>query len=107
MTRGDVVVVAMQGDNGKPRPAVVVQNDDLIDSYSVVLVPLTSDLVAASQIRVQIEPRPETGLRLVSQAMIDRVGAARREVVGQVIGRLTDADMDRIDTSLAYLLGLD
>jgi mRNA-degrading endonuclease toxin of MazEF toxin-antitoxin module len=27
VTRGDIVTVALQGDHGKPRPALIVQSD--------------------------------------------------------------------------------
>lgn len=44
MQRGDLVMVSLQGDYGKPRPALVVQSDLLTDLESVVLCPVTSDL---------------------------------------------------------------
>ena len=41
--RGDLVVVAVPGDNGKPRPAVVVQADVFNETHvSVTLVSVTS-----------------------------------------------------------------
>ena len=42
--RGDVVVVAISGDYGKPRPAIVVQSDSFHDHPSVTIVPVTSTL---------------------------------------------------------------
>ncbi len=46
--RGDLVTIALQGDFGKPRPALVIQAD-LFDAHaSVTLLPITSTLVAGS-----------------------------------------------------------
>ncbi len=44
MRRGDLVTVALQGDLGKPRPALVIQSD-LFDAHpSVAILPLTSEM---------------------------------------------------------------
>jgi len=45
--RGDVVTVALQGDHGKPRPALVIQSDLVADHPSIVVLPLTSTLTSA------------------------------------------------------------
>jgi mRNA interferase MazF len=40
MKRGDLVIVSLPGDYGKPRPAVVLQNDRLegrLESYVIAL----------------------------------------------------------------------
>lgn len=46
MTRGDLVTVAMQGDLGKPRPALVIQSDLFSDHATVTILPVTSTLIA-------------------------------------------------------------
>lgn len=60
MQRGDLVTVSLQGDYGKPRPALIVQSDLLTDLESVVLCPVTSDLRNAA-FRVTVEPNPANG----------------------------------------------
>jgi mRNA interferase MazF len=46
--RGDVVIIAMQGDYGKPRPALVIQSDLFNDTHSSITVaPVTSTIVDA------------------------------------------------------------
>ncbi len=42
MKRGDLVTIAVAGDYGKPRPALVVQADALISLPSVTVLRLTS-----------------------------------------------------------------
>jgi mRNA interferase MazF len=107
MRRGDVVVVATAGDYGKPRPAVVVQTDAFPESHaSVVICQMTSELVEAPDFRITIESRPDNGLRERSQIMADKPVTVRRERVGQVIGHLTPDEVAKLDTAVAFVMGL-
>ncbi len=107
MKRGDVVLAAFSGDYGKPRPAVVVQTDLANPTHaSVVLCPLTSTLRDAPLFRLDVTPGPGTGLEKSSQIMVDKIGTLRRDRVGRVVGRLDDADLVRLNRSLAFWLGL-
>ncbi len=106
MRRGDIVVVAAAGDYGKPRPAVVVQSNAFPETHpSVVICQMTSDVVNAPDFRVTIEPNEENGLRTRSQVMADKPVTVRRERIGQLIGRLTDADIGRLNIALAFVMG--
>ena len=106
MRRGDIVVVAAAGDYGKPRPAVVVQTNAFPETHpSVVICQMTSDVVNAPDFRVTIEPNEENGLRTPSQVMADKPVTVRRERIGQLIGRLTDADIGRLNIALAFVMG--
>ncbi len=74
MKRGDIVTVAVSGDYGKPRPAVVVQTDLLNDTHaSVVVCLVTSALVDAPLLRLSVEPSARNGLQRRSQVMADKV----------------------------------
>jgi mRNA interferase MazF len=106
MSRGDLVIVAAPGDYGKPRPAVIVQSNAIPENHaSVVICPMTSDLVGAD-FRITIEPGLETGLRVRSQVMADEPVTVRRERIGQRIGRLGAADLARLNVALALVMGL-
>lgn len=105
MKRGSVVIVALQGDYGKPRPALIVQADMFSSLPSVTILPITSDLRFTPIYRVTIEPTPENGLRKPSQIMIDKPQAIAREKVGQVVGHLEDETMMAVSQSLALFLG--
>jgi mRNA interferase MazF len=105
--RGDVVVVAMQGDYGKPRPALVVQSDLFNDTHaSITVVPVTSTIVDTPLFRVTVEPSRRNGLRLVSQIMVDKVTTVRRQRLGQTIGRLEEDVMLRVSRALALWFGI-
>jgi mRNA interferase MazF len=107
MKRGDVVIVAAAGDYGKPRPAVVVQTDAFPETHpSVVICQMTSDVVDAPDFRITIEPNEENGLRTRSQVVADKPVTVRRERIGQLVGRLTDADVGRLNIVLAFVMGL-
>jgi mRNA interferase MazF len=107
MRRGDFVTVATQGDYGKPRPALVVQND-LFDALpSVVILPLTSLLRDdADQIRIDVAPSGENGLREKSQIAVDKVTVIPVAKVGKTIGRADDALMLRVTRAMALFLGV-
>ncbi len=106
MRRGDVVIVAAPGDYGKPRPAVIVQSDAIPDSHTpVVICPMTS-AIAEADFRITVEPEAGTGLQLRSQIMADKPVTIRRERIGQRIGRLSDHDIRRLNTALAFVIGL-
>lgn len=62
MTRGDFVTIAMQGDFGKPRPALVIQADHFGEHATVTVLPVTSTLVApAPLLRVTVQPSAANG----------------------------------------------
>ena len=106
MSRGDIVTIALQGDHGKPRPAVIVQTDLPLGTDHVALLPLTSFATDAPLIRVRIEAAPETGLSVPSFAMLDRLTRARRAKIGGVIGRADGTAMLAINRALAVFLGI-
>ncbi len=100
------MTVALQGDQGKPRPALVVQSDHFGDLASVTVLPITGTLVDAPLLRVPIEPSEENGLARRSQIMVDKPQTPSRSKLGPVIGRLDDATMMTINRVLAVFLGL-
>ena len=106
MRRGDIVTVALQGDHGKPRPALIVQSDQFTASTHVAVLLLTSFQVDAPLLRVAIAVTAETGLTGPSSAMLDRITTAPRGKIGAVIGHLDDATMLMVNRALAVFLGL-
>lgn len=106
MKRGDVVTVALQGDFGKPRPALVVQADVYAAHTSVTILPITSTRIDAPLLRVVLAPSVGNGLTRSSQVMIDKTMTVRRERLGEVIGRVTPDELLEIDRRLAVFLGI-
>ena len=107
MKRGDIVIVAMSGDYGKTRPAVVVQHDLANETHaSVVVCPLSSHILDAPLFRVTVSPASGNGLQTPSQIMVDKVTAVKRIRVRDVVGRLDDETLVQINRTLALWLGL-
>lgn len=107
MRRGDAVVVAASGDYGKPRPAVIVQTGAFPESHaSVIVCQMTSELAEAPDFRLTIQPHPGDGLRTPSQIMVDKPVTLHRRRVGKVIGHLTPEEAVRLDTAIAFVMGL-
>ncbi len=106
MKRGDLVTVALQGEHGKPRPALVVQSDMFPDTTSVVVLLITSALVDTPLIRLDVEPTPETGLRKPSQVMVDKPMTVSVQKLGTAFGRLDDTAMLAVNRAMLLFLGL-
>ncbi|MBH2009239.1 MAG: type II toxin-antitoxin system PemK/MazF family toxin [Xanthomonadaceae bacterium] len=105
MRRGDLVTVALQGDLGKPRPALVIQSD-LFDMHpSITILPVTGELRAAPLFRISVNPNELNALTKPSQVMVDKPQSVAREKVGSVIGRLDDETMLAVNRALAVFLG--
>ena len=104
--RGDLVTIAMQGDFGKPRPALIIQAD-LFDEHSTVTVlPVTSSLVAAPLLRVNVQPSTRNGLQKLSQVMVDKAMTVKRDKLGQSFGRIDAEAMVEVERCLAVFLGI-
>jgi mRNA interferase MazF len=106
MKRGDLVTVAVSGDYGKPRPALVVQADAFDLHPSVIVLPLTSEIRDAPLFRVTVPARKETGLRKLSHIMVDKATTVPRTKLGPRIGRVDAATMRSVDVALRGFLGL-
>ena len=104
--RGNLITVALQGDYGKARPAVVIQSDLFDEHPSVALLPLTSDLRDTPLFRITIDPSPENGLRQRSQIMVDKIHTVPRAKIGPSLGRLSDDEQIAVNRSLMLFLGL-
>ncbi|TNF55765.1 MAG: type II toxin-antitoxin system PemK/MazF family toxin [Gammaproteobacteria bacterium] len=104
--RGDLVTVAMPGDLGKPRPALVIQSDQFDEHPSVTLLPVTSTLVTAPLLRITLEPSEENGLRKISQVMVDKAITVKRDKVGPAIGRIGPKVLLEVERSLALFFGI-
>ena len=106
MRRGDLVTVAISGDFGKPRPALVVQSDHFDQTGTVTVLLVSGTLVVAPLLRVTVEPTSENGLRKASQVMVDKAVSVRREKLSPPFGSLGEDAMLSVSRSLAVFLGI-
>ena len=107
MNRGDFVTIALQGDFGKPRPAMVVQADSFNQDHpSVTVLPVTSELVNAPLFRIMVEPNATNGLGKRSQIMVDKAVTLKRDKIGTTFGKADDSLMLAVNRSIAMFLGI-
>jgi mRNA interferase MazF len=105
--RGDLVILVIPGDLGKPRPGVVVQADELGDATtSVIVCPMSSDLAQATRLRPIVQPTTANGLQKASQIMVDKLTALRRDRIRRVFGHLDAGAIEQLDRALLLVLGL-
>ena len=107
MRRGEIwTVAAGSGYAGKPRPAVVLQDDSFDATASITICVFTSDETDAPLFRLAIEPSPMNGLRVLSRLMVDKIVTVPKVRLGERIGRLEDADIVRLNRAVLVFLGL-
>ena len=109
MKRGAIVVVAARGAyTGKPPPALVIQSDLFNPTHaSVTICPITTNCVDAPLFRLSLPPASRTGLRGVSQVMIDKIVSVPRGAIAREIGECNAADLAAVDDGLRRWLGLE
>ena len=106
MIRGDFVTIAMQGDFGKPRPALVIQANQFDEHATVTVLPVTSTLVAAPLLRITVQPSAKNGLEKPSQVMVDKALTVKRDKAGQAFGSIDADTMVEVERCLAVFLGI-
>lgn len=107
MRRGEIWTVAGGPDYaGKPRPAVVIQDDAFDATASVTICPFTTHVIDAPLMRLPIEPSDRNGLRATSHLMIDKITTVSKRKLEGRIGRLSDEDVVRMNRAVVVFLGL-
>ena len=108
MKRGEIwTVSAGKGYAGKPRPAVIIQDNHFDATASIAVCVFTTDPTDAPLIRLVVEPSAtETGLRDNRGLMVDKITTVPKNKVGERVGRLDDADIVRLNRAVLVFLGL-
>lgn len=107
MRRGEIWSIAGGADYaGKPRPAVVVQDDAFDATGSVTICAFTTDATDAPLFRIPIEPTEKNGLRSLSRLMVDKITTVPRTKIGSRIGSLDDQDVVRLNRGILVFFGL-
>jgi len=107
MRRGDIWTVAGGKDYaGKPRPAVIVQDDSFDATDSITICAFTTDETDAPLFRLPVQPNEGNGLRTVCRLMVDKISTVPKSKVGARVGRLDDEDIVRLNQAVLVFLGL-
>lgn len=107
MKRGEIWSVAGgPGYAGKPRPAVILQDDRFSGTLSITLCPCTTNPTPAPLFRLPVAPGERNGLEVTCSLMVDKIMTVPRTKIGARIGRLDDEDLVRLNRAVVVFLGL-
>ncbi len=107
MRRGEIWTVSGGSTyTGKPRPAVILQEDSFDATASIAVCAFTSDPTDTPLFRLLVEPTETNGLRVASRLMVDKVTTVPKDRLGEKVGRLDDADVLRLNQAVLVFLGL-
>lgn len=94
------------GYPGKPRPAIIVQDDRFDATESVTVCVFTTDETEAPLLRLPIAPSASNGLHTASRVMVDKITTVSKKRLGKRIGRLEDNEVIRLNRAILVFLGL-
>ena len=107
MKRGEIWTAAGgKGYAGKPRPVVVLQDNQFDATSSVTICAFTTDPTKAPLFRLPVEPNEENGLRASCHLMVDKITTIPKTKIGTRIGRLDDEDIVRLNRAVLVFLGM-
>jgi mRNA interferase MazF len=105
--RGEIWTVAGGQDYaGKPRSAVILQDDSFDTANSVTICIFTTEQTDAPLVRLPVIPNEDNGLRKPCRLMADKITTVPKSKIGARIGRLDDEDLVRLNQAVFLFLGL-
>ena len=105
--RGDIVIAALSGDYGKPRPCLVIQSDLFPSLHSVTLCPLTTDVRPdLPLVGITVSPTGGNGLQVPSQIAIDKINTVSVNRIAKRVGALDEVEMAQVTRAIAVFLGI-
>jgi len=107
MRRGEIwTVVGGKDYAGKPRPAVILQDDRFDATDSLTICAFTTDPTEAPLFRLKVAPNETNGLRAPCRLMVDKITTVPKAKLGDRIGRLDDEDVVRVNRAVLVFLGM-
>jgi len=105
--RGEIWSVSGGADySQKPRPSVILQNNDFSNTESVTLCPFTTHHDDPQGIRITVLPDETNGIAKPSRIMVDKISTVHKAKIGERIGVLGESEMSRLNIAAGRLLGL-
>src|SRR5438132_12554975 len=101
MKRGEIWTISGGKDYaGKPRPAVILQDDRFDATASITICAFTTDPTDAPLFRLLVEPNEVNGLRAPCRLMVDKITTVAKSKIGSQVGRLDDQNMVKINRAI-------
>ena len=105
IVRGSVVFIS--GDHADPaRRVVVVQASAFSSLPSVLVCPLSDVDVDAPLLRVRLKPSDRLPLTEPAWIMTELLTAVPRELIGLVVGHISEEEFRQLNRSIILVLGL-
>lgn len=109
--RGEIWTVRASGYATKPRPAVIVQSDEVEGFDSTIVCLFTTDDSISDSIsaptRVKATPTEENGLSQTCWIMAEKPIAIKKSTLGIRTGTLDSETLSELDAALRIVLELD
>lgn len=107
MRRGEIWTISGgPGYAGKPRPAVLVQDDSFDATASITICAFTTDPTEAPLFRIPVAPSEQNGLREPSRLMVDKLTTVPKAKLGKRVGRIEDETLVQLNRAIVVFLGL-
>jgi len=107
MRRGEIWTVAGGKDYvGKPRPAVIIQDNSFDATDSITICAFTTDETDAPLFRLPVVVTDRNGLNSTCQLMVDKITTVPKSKIGTLIGQLDEEDILRLNQAVLVFLGL-
>src|SRR5271155_1986399 len=106
MRRGEIWTVAGAGDYaGKPRPAVILQDNRFDATESITICTFTTNQTDAPLFRIPVDPNDRNGLRARCRLMADKITTLSKKKLRSRVDRLDDVDMVRVNRAILVFSG--
>lgn len=105
--RGEIWTVCASGYASKPRPAVIVQSDEVEGFDSTIVCLFTTDDSINAPTRVKATPTEENGLSQTCWIMAEKPIAIKKSTLGIRTGTLDSETLSELDAALRIVLELD
>ncbi|MDR0494673.1 MAG: type II toxin-antitoxin system PemK/MazF family toxin [Treponema sp.] len=106
INRGEIWSVAWTGLAQKPRPALVIQEEEYRLTDTDILALITTTKNEASTLRLPIKADESNGLQQDSFICLDKLMAIPLANLGKCYGRVSDEVMKEISARLIKILGI-
>ena len=105
--RGEIWTVRASGYASKPRPAVIVQSDEVEGFDSTIVCLFTTEDSICAPTRVKATPTEENGLSQTCWIMAEKPIAIKKSTLGIRTGTLDSETLSELDAALRIVLELD
>jgi mRNA interferase MazF len=101
LQKGDIILCVMSSDFGKVRPAIIMQNTDLITTTSTIIAcPLTTQINENILNRPIIYADKKSGIKKTSQIMVDKICSIKITRIKSIIGKISKSDLALLNNSI-------